>query len=74
MHTSKEILAVFDTAFGQLLAADPAAFRVKFRKMAASAFAVNSGTLPGSSAKTTGILVSSSSFSTSSWNISSPLS
>src|SRR4051812_35008722 len=29
----EEILAVFDTAFGELLAADPAAFRVKFRKM-----------------------------------------
>ena len=33
----EQILAVFDTAFGELLAADPAAFRVKFRKMAASA-------------------------------------
>jgi uncharacterized protein (DUF2252 family) len=40
----EEILAVFDTAFGQLLAADPAAFRVKFRKMAASAFAFYRGT------------------------------
>ncbi|GAA3489975.1 MULTISPECIES: DUF2252 domain-containing protein [Streptomyces] len=39
----EEILAVFDTAFGQLLAADPAAFRVKFRKMAASAFAFYRG-------------------------------
>lgn len=39
-----EILAVFDTAFGELLAADPAAFRVKFRKMAASAFAFYRGT------------------------------
>ncbi|MEV6507814.1 DUF2252 domain-containing protein, partial [Streptomyces sp. NPDC051642] len=38
-HRGEEILAVFDTAFGELLAADPAAFRVKFRKMAASAFA-----------------------------------
>lgn len=38
-----EILAVFDTAFGRLLAADPAAFRVKFRKMAASAFAFYRG-------------------------------
>ncbi|MDW4911447.1 hypothetical protein RB628_40750, partial [Streptomyces sp. ADMS] len=28
VHTSKGILAVFDTAFGELLAADPAAFRV----------------------------------------------
>jgi uncharacterized protein (DUF2252 family) len=40
----EEILAVFDTAFGQLLAADPAAFKVKFRKMAASAFAFYRGT------------------------------
>ncbi|MDT0346196.1 DUF2252 domain-containing protein [Streptomyces litchfieldiae] len=40
----EEILAVLDTAFGQLLAADPAAFKVKFRKMAASAFAFYRGT------------------------------
>ena len=40
----EQILAVFDTAFGQLLAADPAAFQVKFRKMAASAFAFYRGT------------------------------
>ncbi|MFG3286455.1 DUF2252 domain-containing protein [Streptomyces sp. NPDC048111] len=40
----EEILAVFETAFGRLLAADPAAFRVKFRKMAASAFAFYRGT------------------------------
>ncbi|MGK5531575.1 DUF2252 domain-containing protein [Streptomyces sp. URMC 129] len=40
----EEILGVLDTAFGQLLAADPAAFRVKFRKMAASAFAFYRGT------------------------------
>lgn len=40
----EEILTVFDTAFGRLLAADPAAFRVKFRKMAASAFAFYRGT------------------------------
>jgi uncharacterized protein (DUF2252 family) len=40
----EEILAVFDTAFGELLAADPAAFRVKFRRMAASAFAFYRGT------------------------------
>ncbi|MFC6062385.1 DUF2252 domain-containing protein [Streptomyces ochraceiscleroticus] len=40
----EEILAVFDTAFGELLAADPTAFRVKFRKMAASAFAFYRGT------------------------------
>jgi len=39
-----KILSVFDTAFGELLAADPAAFRVKFRKMAASAFAFYRGT------------------------------
>ncbi|WP_329458323.1 DUF2252 domain-containing protein [Streptomyces sp. NBC_01497] len=38
------ILAVFDTAFGELLAADPAAFQVKFRKMAGSAFAFYRGT------------------------------
>ncbi|MFE3826742.1 DUF2252 domain-containing protein [Streptomyces sp. NPDC059092] len=41
---AEEILAVFDTAFGELLTADPAAFRVKFRKMAASAFAFYRGT------------------------------
>ncbi|MFI9583178.1 DUF2252 domain-containing protein [Streptomyces sp. NPDC052236] len=40
----ERILSVFDTAFGQLLAADPAAFQVKFRKMAASAFAFYRGT------------------------------
>ena len=40
----EQILAVFDTAFGELLAADPAAFRVKFRKMAASPFAFYRGT------------------------------
>ncbi|WP_405808889.1 DUF2252 domain-containing protein [Streptomyces sp. NBC_00210] len=40
----EQILTVFDTAFGQLLAADPAAFQVKFRKMAASAFAFYRGT------------------------------
>ncbi|MEU0129012.1 DUF2252 domain-containing protein [Streptomyces sp. NPDC006289] len=39
----EQILAVFDTAFGELLAADPAAFRVKFRKMAGSAFAFYRG-------------------------------
>ncbi|KAL1958019.1 hypothetical protein VTO42DRAFT_5231 [Malbranchea cinnamomea] len=38
-----EILDVFAKAFGELLAADPAAFRVKFRKMAASAFAFYRG-------------------------------
>jgi uncharacterized protein (DUF2252 family) len=41
---AEEILDVFDTAFGELLAADPAAFEVKFRKMAASAFAFYRGT------------------------------
>ncbi|MEU3171226.1 DUF2252 domain-containing protein [Streptomyces sp. NPDC007000] len=43
-HRGEEILAVLDTAFGELLAADPAAYRVKFRKMAASAFAFYRGT------------------------------
>ncbi|MGH3312753.1 MAG: DUF2252 domain-containing protein [Streptomyces sp.] len=40
----ERILEVFGTAFGDLLAADPAAFQVKFRKMAASAFAFYRGT------------------------------
>lgn len=40
----ERILDVFDAAFGELIAADPAAFRVKFRKMAASAFAFYRGT------------------------------
>ncbi|MEO3978849.1 DUF2252 domain-containing protein [Streptomyces sp. CAU 1734] len=40
----EQILAVFQAAFGELLAADPAAFRVKFRKMAGSAFAFYRGT------------------------------
>ena len=40
----ERILAVFDAAFGELLAADPAAFEVKFRKMAGSAFAFYRGT------------------------------
>ncbi|KAF7585629.1 hypothetical protein BBP40_010420 [Aspergillus hancockii] len=39
----EEILNVFHNAFGELLAADPAAFQVKFRKMAASAFAFYRG-------------------------------
>ncbi|KAE8370719.1 hypothetical protein BDV27DRAFT_167580 [Aspergillus caelatus] len=39
----EEILNVFSTAFEALLAADPAAFEVKFRKMAASAFAFYRG-------------------------------
>ncbi|WP_406197674.1 DUF2252 domain-containing protein [Kitasatospora sp. NBC_01560] len=43
-HRAETILGVFDTAFGDLLAKDPAAFRVKFRKMAASAFAFYRGT------------------------------
>ena len=38
-----EILSVFSDAFGKLLANDPAAFKVKFRKMAASAFAFYRG-------------------------------
>ncbi|MER8182544.1 DUF2252 domain-containing protein [Kitasatospora sp. NPDC094015] len=41
---ARTILRVFGTAFGELLAQDPAAFRVKFRKMAASAFAFYRGT------------------------------
>ncbi len=40
----ERILEVFGLAFGELLAADPAAFRVKFRKMAGSAFAFYRGT------------------------------
>ncbi|MEU1418489.1 DUF2252 domain-containing protein [Kitasatospora sp. NPDC005751] len=43
-HRAETVLSVFDTAFGDLLAKDPAAFRVKFRKMAASAFAFYRGT------------------------------
>lgn len=39
----EQILSVFGTAFGELLAADPAAFRIKFRKMANSAFAFYRG-------------------------------
>ena len=39
----EEILRVFGDAFGKLLANDPAAFKVKFRKMAASAFAFYRG-------------------------------
>ncbi|MFD9304132.1 DUF2252 domain-containing protein [Streptomyces sp. NPDC060048] len=41
---AEQILDVFDIAFGELLTADPAAFQVKFRKMAASAFAFYRGT------------------------------
>ncbi|MFJ9521451.1 DUF2252 domain-containing protein [Kitasatospora sp. NPDC101801] len=41
---AETILRVFDHAFGRLLAEDPAAFKVKFRKMAASAFAFYRGT------------------------------
>ncbi len=40
----ERILKVIEAAFGELLAADPAAFQVKFRKMAASAFAFYRGT------------------------------
>jgi uncharacterized protein (DUF2252 family) len=39
----EEILNVFNKTFGELLARDPAAFQVKFRKMAASAFAFYRG-------------------------------
>ncbi|KAJ5251202.1 hypothetical protein N7489_001612 [Penicillium chrysogenum] len=39
----EEILNIFNTAFGDLLANDPAAFQGKFRKMAASAFAFYRG-------------------------------
>ena len=39
----EQILNVFNAAFGELLAADPAAFRGKFRKMAATAFAFYRG-------------------------------
>ncbi|OAX79495.1 hypothetical protein ACJ72_06183 [Emergomyces africanus] len=39
----EEIRQVFGAAFGELLAADPAAFRSKFRKMASSAFAFYRG-------------------------------
>ena len=41
---AETILEVFDHAFGELLANDAAAFRVKFRKMAASPFAFYRGT------------------------------
>lgn len=40
----EEILHIFDTAFSNLLAADPTVFQVKFRKMAASTFAFYRGT------------------------------
>src|SRR5690606_13906543 len=43
-HRGEEILAVLATAFGELLAADSAAFRGEFRTMAASAFAFYRGT------------------------------
>lgn len=39
----QELVDVFGAAFGKLLAADPSAFNVKFRKMAASAFAFYRG-------------------------------
>lgn len=41
---ARHILQVFDRAFGALIDGDAAAFRVKFRKMAASAFAFYRGT------------------------------
>ncbi|CAM3901644.1 DUF2252 domain-containing protein [Smaragdicoccus niigatensis] len=41
---AETILDVFNDAFGELLANDAAAFRVKFRKMAASPFAFYRGT------------------------------
>ncbi|MGW9249985.1 hypothetical protein [Streptomyces badius] len=62
MHTSEGNPFSSDPAFGALLAIDPAAFRVKFRKIVASAFGSSFGTQPGSSTKTTGISVSSSTF------------
>lgn len=40
----QELINVFNGAFGDLLAADPPAFNLKFRKMAASAFAFYRGT------------------------------
>jgi uncharacterized protein (DUF2252 family) len=40
----EEILAVLDRAFGEDLAADPAGFRARFRRMASSAFAFYRGT------------------------------
>ncbi|MGW2897317.1 DUF2252 domain-containing protein [Streptomyces sp. NPDC001212] len=40
----KEIIAVLDTAFGELLADDPAAFGTRLRRMAASALAFHRGT------------------------------
>lgn len=40
----EEILAVLDTAFGELLTADPAAFRAVHRRMAASALAFHRST------------------------------
>ncbi|WP_189718409.1 hypothetical protein [Streptomyces phaeofaciens] len=69
----EEIFVVFDTSFGEFPAADPAAFRVKFRKMAISSLAVNLDVPPGPLAKTMGIWSSFSTFLSSSRNISSPL-
>ncbi|WP_445524251.1 DUF2252 family protein [Streptomyces cyslabdanicus] len=40
----KEIIAVLDTAFGELLADDPDAFRTRLRRTAASALAFHRGT------------------------------
>src|SRR5687767_15124044 len=41
---SDQIIAVLDEAFAPLMDADPAAFRVKYRKMAADPFAFYRGT------------------------------
>ena len=41
---SDQIIAVLDEAFAPLMAADPAAFRVKYRKMAADPFSFYRGT------------------------------
>lgn len=41
---AKELLSVFDSAFGDLTRSDPSAMSTKFRKMAASAFAFYRGT------------------------------
>lgn len=43
---AKELLSVFDSAFGDLTRSDPSAMSTKFRKMAASAFAFYRGTAP----------------------------
>ena len=43
MSRSEKILDVLVAEFGSLMAAEPAAFRRKFRKMASSAFAFYRG-------------------------------